>query len=191
MKLAFLIISTVLTMYSVVPYMRDILKGKTRPNIVTWMTWSLLTGIATAAEIAGHEYFTAVFTGAAAVETAAVVFLGLRHGYVKYTRFDTTCQIAAVVGIILWQLFNSPAIGVVAAVAIDFVGALPTIRHAWLAPGEETWQAFAISGVGSLFAIASFSHYNWISLPYAIYIILANTLLSVIIVGRRSAMIKP
>src|SRR3954471_4047435 len=108
MKDLLLLLSGVITVAAVVPYLRDILRGTTRPNIVSWITWTLLTGIATAAEVAAGEYVAAIFTGSAVLETATIVFLGLRHGYVKYAKFDVICQIAAIAGIILWQLFNSP-----------------------------------------------------------------------------------
>lgn len=186
MKTFFLVISVLVTVGSVLPYARDILKGTTKPNIVSWITWTLLTGIATGAEIAGHQYVTAIFTGAAVLETAIVVVLGLRHGYVKYTTFDVVCQISAIIGIILWQLFNSPAIGVVASVSIDFIGALPTIRHSWKNPGEETWPTYTLAGLGGALAIAAMSEYNWVSLPYAVYIVAINIFLSLIIINRTS-----
>ncbi len=185
MKTVFLVLATIITVVSVLPYLRDILKGTTKPNIVSWLTWTLLTGIATAAEIAAHEYVAAIFTSAAVVETGLVVVFGLRYGYVKYTRFDVVCQIGAVVGIILWQLFDSPTIGVLAAVGIDFIGALPTFRHAWQKPNEETWQTFAISGIGAVFALLALDSYNWVSLPYAVYIVLVNLALSSVILQRR------
>ena len=77
MKTVFLVIATIITVSAVLPYLRDVLKGTTKPNIVSWITWTLITGIATAAEIAGHEYVTAIFTGAAMIETASVVAFGL------------------------------------------------------------------------------------------------------------------
>jgi hypothetical protein len=183
-KTAFLVFASLITLASVIPYARDILRGTTRPNIVSWITWTLLTGIATAAEIAAGEYVAAIFTGSAVLETATIVFLGVRHGYVKYTRFDLVCQVAAIVGIILWQLFNSPAIGVMASVTIDFIGALPTIRHSWVKPDEETWVTFAMSSLGGLFAVAALENYNWINMPYAVYIVIINIVLSAIIIWR-------
>lgn len=186
MKTAFLIIATLITVLSVLPYLRDILKGTTKPNIVSWITWTLLTGVATAAAIDQGEYVTAIFTASAVIETGLVVILGLKYGYVKYTNFDVLCQISAIVGIVLWQIFDSPTIGVVSAVAIDFIGALPTIRHSWLRPGEETWQTYALAGLGGIFALLALSNFNWVSMPYAVYIVLINTLLSGIIIHRRS-----
>lgn len=188
MKTAFLVLAAVVTVVAIIPYARDILKGTTKPNIVSWITWTLLTGIATAAEIAAHEYVAAVFTGAAVVETGLIVVLGLRHGYVKYTTFDIVCQIGAVVGIIMWQLFNSPEIGVVASVSVDFIGALPTLRHSWNEPGEETWSTYAISGVGAIFAILALDTYNWVNLPYAVYIVTINAVLALMIISRGKRM---
>ncbi|MGH7241658.1 MAG: hypothetical protein ACREGB_05165 [Candidatus Saccharimonadales bacterium] len=187
MKTAFLVIATVLTVISVLPYIRDILRHRTRPNIVSWLTWSLLTGIATAAEVSAHEYITAIFTGAATFETAIVVLLGLHYGFVKYARFDIVCQLAAIVGIILWQVFDSPAVAVFGAVLIDLIGGLPTLKHAWLKPHEETWQTFALSGVGSVFGVLALHSYNWVSLPYILYLVLANSVLTLVIVLRRAA----
>jgi hypothetical protein len=185
MKTLFLILSVVITMGAVVPYIRDIVKGTTKPNIVSWITWTLITGIATAAEIAGHQYFTAIFTASAMLETASVVFFGLRYGYVKYTSFDVVCQIGAILGIILWQLFNSPSVGVIACVAIDFIGVMPTIRHSWLKPNEETWPTYAISGVGGIFGILALSNYNIISLTYPLYIVMINIVVSIVIINRQ------
>ncbi|MDB5169817.1 MAG: hypothetical protein JWN82_213 [Candidatus Saccharibacteria bacterium] len=182
MQTFWLILATVVTVGSVIPYARDILKGSSRPNIVSWITWTLLTGIATAAAINAGEYTTAIFTGSAVLETAIIVVLGLRYGYVKYTRFDVVCQVSAIVGIVLWQLFDSPTAGVLASVTIDFIGALPTIRHSWKMPSEETWSTYALAGLGGIFAIFALTSYNWVSLTYAVYIVIINMLLSAIII---------
>jgi hypothetical protein len=180
----FLFLSVIVTVGSVIPYARDILKGETKPNIVSWITWTLITGVATIAELAAHEYTTAIFTSAAVVETALIVVLGLKYGYVKYTMFDTICQIGSLTGFVLWYVFNSPAAAVIASLAIDFIGVLPTLRHSFLSPGEETWETYALAGLGGLLAIFALTSYNWISLPYAVYIVLVNILVSGIIISR-------
>jgi hypothetical protein len=185
MKDFLLVLSALVTIAAVVPYIRDILKGKTKPNIVSWITWTLLTGLATAALISAHEYRAAFFTGSAMVETAAVVILGLRYGYVKYTRFDVICQIAAVVGLILWQIFSTPLIAVFAAVTIDLIGALPTFKHSWQKPLEETWVTYAWSGVGAFIALFALESYNWTSLSYPVYIVLVNIFMSATILVAR------
>ena len=167
------------------PYIRDILKGKTKPNIVSWITWTLLTAVATIAEFAAGEYRTAVFTSFACVATAAVVLLGIRRGHLRYSVLDIVCQIGALSGFILWWLFNTPVAAVIAAVSIDFIGAIPSLRHAWKKPKEETWTTFALAGIGAIFGIASLHAFNATSLMYASYIVVINIIFSTIIVTRR------
>jgi hypothetical protein len=177
MKTVFLILASIIMIGSVLPYLRDIIKGTTKPNLASWITWTLLTGIATAAEISAGEYVAAIFTGSAVVETALIVILGVWYGYVKYVMFDVVCQVAAIVGIILWQIFDSPTIGVLASVTIDFIGALPTVRHSWISPHEETWATYALAALGGVFAILALEDYNWVSLPYAVYIVLIDAVI--------------
>ena len=184
MKDIFLALSALIAVGSVIPYVRNIIRGTTKPNLVTWMTWTLLTGIATAAELAGGEMVTAIYTGAITLSTLLVVVVGLRRGFVSYTRFDAVCQFAAIAGIIIWQLFDSPTIAVWATISIDLVGALPTIRHAWYAPGEETWQTYAITTVSGVFAVAALTSYTVLSMSYPLYLIITDTLIAALIVLR-------
>ncbi len=186
MKTLFLIAASIITVASVVPYARDILKGTTKPNIVSWITWTLLTLVATIAEIAAHEYTTAIFTSSAVVETSIIVVLGLKYGYVKYTSFDWACQIGALSGFFFWWYFNSPAVAVIAAVTIDFIGALPTVVHSWTRPDEETWPTYALAGLGGLLAIFALTSYNWTSLTYAVYIVGINILIAGILITRKA-----
>jgi hypothetical protein len=174
MKDILLVLSGLITVAAVVPYLRDIVRGKTRPNLVSWITWTLLTGLATAAIISTGDYRAAFFTGAAMLETALVVILGIKHGYVKYTRFDIICQIAAVVGLLLWQIFNTPFIAVFASVSIDLIGALPTFRHSWQKPGEETWVTYAWCAVGAILALFALETYSWTATLYPVYLVLVN-----------------
>jgi hypothetical protein len=73
-----------------------------------------------------------------------------------------------------------------ASVTIDFIGAIPTIRHSWIAPGEETWPTYAMAGIGGGLAILALNSYNATSLTYAVYIVLINTLLCSILISRTS-----
>lgn len=181
MHIIFIIVSAFITVGAVVPYLLGILKGKTKPNIVSWTTWTLLTAIATAAEFSVQEYLTAFFTLSATIATLLIVIFGLKYGYAKYSNFDFFCQMGAFCGLVLWWYFNDPVLAVMASVTIDFVGALPTIRHSLLLPCEEKWSTYALSSLGGFFAVLALTSFNWISASYPIYIVLSNFLLFLII----------
>src|SRR5258708_7484965 len=131
MKQALLVFSFCLALYAAVPYMVDIVKRKTKPNIVTWFTWTLLTGIATAAAFAAGEPRSAVITLAVSIQTGSIVLLGLKYGIAKMNWFDGLCQLGVLVALVLWLVFKSPLIAITGALIIDFIGLLPTAKHSW------------------------------------------------------------
>lgn len=95
------------------------------------------------------------------------------------------CQVSALLGLVFWLVFNSPTIGIVVPLAVDFIGALPTMRHSWLKPAEETWQAFAFGIIAPMFTILSLTRFNIASLAFPLYLFASNTTLVLIITLRR------
>jgi hypothetical protein len=173
MRDALAILAGIIAISATAPYIVNTIRGKTRPNIVTWFTWASLSAITAVAAFSGHAYQTAIFAGALAACDYVIVIVGLRHGLKKYTKFDVICQILALVGIVLWRLTGVPAVAVAIVIIADLIGALPTYRHSWHMPHEETWQTFAYGSVAALLAIFSVKNLNFISLGYPIYIFLS------------------
>lgn len=167
------------------PYALDVLKGVTKPRIVSWLTWSLLTVIGCAASFAAHQFASAILLAFASAETSSIVVLGLRKGDHHFERFDVICQTAAIIGLVLWLVFDSPTIAIVATVAIDLVGALPTLKHIWQKPHEETWLTFALAGIGAACTIAAANGWKITAVAYPMYITLINAVFVTIIFVRR------
>lgn len=181
MKDVFAVIGAGLMLFCTVPYIIDIVHGKTKPNIVTWLTWSLLLGIGAAALFASHQPHAALLLTADTVATFAVVPFGLRHGIAKLDLFDGLCQIGAVVGLVLWLIFNSPIIAIVATITIDFVGTVPTLRHSWSYPEEETSITFVLGILATIFTLLSLKEYSVGAWIYPFYLLLSNALLFITI----------
>lgn len=178
----------ILTLLALVPYIIDVIRKKTKPNIVSWFTWTLLTSIATAAAFQAGEPEAALLTLANAIGTFAIVILGLRNGIAKFSLFDALCQIGALIALALWLILDSPAIAIVGVVFIDFLGVLPTVRHSWISPEEETWQTFFLSTIAPCFTIASLQAYNIENLLYPTYLLLADGAVMCVILYRRKAL---
>jgi hypothetical protein len=114
----------------------------------------------------------------------AVVVLGLKYGDKEFELLDIACQVAALVGLVLWFIFNSPAIAVIAAIVIDLVGALPTIKHAWQKPAEETWITFMLSGTGAFFAVMAATSTKITAIAGPIYLVAFNFLITGVLLWR-------
>lgn len=158
-----------------IPYIADTFKGRSRPNIVTWFTWTLLNCIIAAAALAAGARQTAIFALAAGICTGTVVLAGLiKDGIGQYTSFDVACQALAIIGIVLWQATHSPDLAIVCTIAASFIGSLPTYRHAWRRPREETWQFYALDGFSAAVASLAAADATFTALGYPVFIIVSD-----------------
>ncbi len=175
----------VILLVSMWPYIRDILKGKIKPNIVSWFTWTLLTVIGTLAAISDGAYTTAILSGAATIATATIVVLGLRDGIKHYTLFDALCQLAAFGGLALWYFTHMPELAMAIVVLIDIIACMPTIRHAWQKPHEEGWFPFASSSFCAFLTLFTITQFTFVALAYPIWLTVGNVFITWIIVHRQ------
>jgi hypothetical protein len=185
MRTIFIIISSVLTILCTVPYLIDIVKGKTKPRVVSWFTWALLTAVAGAASLSSHQYPAAILCACATGESLMVASLGLwKHGNASFAAFDLACQAAAFVGLGLWFVFDSPTVAVAAVVVIDLVASMPTLKHAWQAPHEETLAEYALSGIAGIFTLLAATSWRLTAVAYPTYIVFINLLIVSIMLAR-------
>jgi hypothetical protein len=185
-KNIFAVLGALIALLCTVPYIIDVLKRKTKPNIITWIVWTLLVGIGAAALFASHDYNAAWLLVGDTIATFAVVVVGIKYGTAVLDKIDIVFFIGAIVGMILWFVFNSPIIAIIATIGIDFIGTIPTVRHSFRHPEEETYITFALGIVATLFTLLSLSDYRFSAWIYPAYLLLSNGLLTVtIFLGQR------
>jgi hypothetical protein len=179
-----IILSSVLTIIAVIPYIIEVVQKKTKPRIVSWFVWSVITCIAAVAALVDHQYSTAILLFSAVVETMAVVLIGWKNGDKIIDRLDVICFIGALIGIILWMVFNSPAIAVIAMMIIDLIGGIPTLVHCWKNPDEETWITYALAMFGAVCTLLIINSWIITSFAYPLYLALVNLEFTLVILIR-------
>jgi hypothetical protein len=136
-----------------IPYVIETIKGQTQPRVVTWLTWSLLTGLAGFAAWSDGQMGAALFALLGTLATGSIVVAGLKYGDRSFGALDIVCALMVFAGLALWLIFKNPAIAVWIAIAVDCIGFVPTFIHAWQKPEEETGSTFAIVGVGGAITV--------------------------------------
>jgi len=182
------IASGVVMIIGIVPYVRDIFRGSTKPERATWWVWTLLNVLSLSAQIGAHAGWSLLMTVAQGLVTLLVAVLSIWRGYGRFHRRDLLAIIVALCGAGLWWLLKSPLAALIIVVLVDINGFWLTIAKTWQAPETETlssWVLSALSGVLGVLAVGSF---NFTQFLYPLYITLGNTLLLSIILYRRRAM---
>ncbi len=168
-----------------IPYIRDIRRGKTKPAIVSWMTWMVLSGIAGSAAFAEGAYAGAVIGLALTFESFVIVIFSIGKGHITYTKFDGFCQAGAMVGLLAWYITNDPTAAIICFVATDIIGAIPTFLHAWRRPAEETLITYSISILANSIALITIQVYTLADTLIPAYLLIFNTVITSILLLRK------
>lgn len=182
------VVAGVLGIASVVPYLYDMLKGTTRPNVVSWGLWFFIQATFVAAQWSSGASYSIVLPLAGVLAVSLVVVLGLfGYGYKKYGLIDVVCFVLVIASIGLWKITNDPTVALWLSIAADFIAAIPTLIKSYKDPASETFLAYFIAILASVATIFSTTLYDFPNLAWPIYIILANSfILSLILLGRKS-----
>ncbi|HEX3082473.1 MAG TPA: hypothetical protein VHQ86_04410 [Candidatus Saccharimonadia bacterium] len=182
------VLGAVIASSGAIPYIIDTIKGKTHPNIVTWVTYTLINCINAVAALQAGATSTALFSGIGVLALGCITITAIKHGVRKYTLFDITCQILAVAGIIVWRATGSPGAAVAIVLCVFMLASLPTWRHSWIAPQAETWEGFVIGAAGSILTLASLPSPSFVGLAYPTAVIINNLTIASIILSRRKTL---
>ncbi len=162
------VIAAVVSFAGFIPYLITILKGNTRPNIVSWTVWMSL------ACISGITYYysgarqTALVPAAYVMGDLLIITLALKHGKGDIHKFDLYCLAGSGLGLILWWIFHSPVVGLAASLLVHLVGSLPALKKAYQRPRTESriaWTMFSAGIIISLFAIKQWRKFGIVLYP--------------------------
>ena len=178
--------SGVITLAAGAVYVRSAIR-EAEPQIVSWLVWTALLVIGACSSLAGGQVPAAVYVLACAAMCAAVVLLVIRRGTWKPGPLGWACLAGAVAGLVLLIFTRAPSLTIAVTVAVDFTAYVPTMAHAWRAPGEEPWAAYALFAAGAALALAAADRHVFTAVAYPLYLLIADTAVAVMIAGRRAA----
>lgn len=163
-------------LFGIILYIRDIIKGTTKPNLVTWSLWFIAPMIAVSAAMSEGVGWSVLPMFMAGLCPFLVLIFSLisRRSYWGLTKFDFVCGLLSVLALILWWLTKNPTVAIIFAIASDGLAGLPTIIKSWKYPETETPVTY-LFGVFSA-AVSFFAIKKWIFASYSlpIYLILIN-----------------
>ncbi len=180
------ITAIILTFVGYVPYIRDVIKGKTHPHVYSWFIWGFVTAIAFALQVTGGGGVGAYVTLAAAIMCTTVFVLGMMgKGKKDITKTDTAFFILAFVALGFWLIAKQPVVSVLLTTGIDLLGFVPTIRKTWNKPHSETLSFYILNTIRFALAVISLQKYTIITAAYPIAWVLGNGLFALLLIVRR------
>jgi hypothetical protein len=186
MQSALVLVSSLLLSVGTIPYIVDIIKRTTKPRIVSWAVWGLLSAIAAFASLSDRQYPAAILSIVGTATIATIVVLGFKHGDRHFGVLDIICFVGSLCGLVAWWFSGSPSLAVLITIGVDLVGTIPTLVHMWQKPHEETWITYAFSAIGCVMIVAAADDWRVTSVAYPLYSCICCTIFVATILVRKN-----
>lgn len=125
----FIILAVLIYSIGGIDYLVNTLKGKTKPNRVTWSLWGLLGLVALGGMLDEGASKTALIFMLTATILPFVIFIASfinKNSVWKIARFDYICGLLSILGIIAWLTTGVGDLAIIFSIVADFFALLPT-----------------------------------------------------------------
>lgn len=186
----FILVGAVISLIGGFSYLADTLRGKAKPNKVTWFVWALAPLIAfwaTVQQGVGLQALTTFMVGFNPLLIFLASFVN-KKAYWKITKLDLFCGSLAIVGLVLWQITDIGNLAILFSLLADAIAAIPTVIKSYQAPETENPNVFLGSGIASLITLFTIDKWNFEQYAFPAYVFLICALLYVLIkfkIGKR------
>ena len=185
------LLAGVVSIADTIPYVRDTVRGTTRPHRGTWLIWSVLAIVVCLSQRADGASWSLIMAAAQAVLTSAVFLLSIRRGEGGLSPADVLMIALAGGGVIGWIVADEPVIATACVVAADLIGAAMMVPKTYRDPGSETLATFALASLSGALAAGAVGALTPSLLLYPVYYCLVNGAIAVLIHHRRSLLAGP
>jgi hypothetical protein len=185
MKQVLGILTIAMAFIGYIPYFKDTISGKTKPHVISWFLWTLVSFIAF-----GLQWSKGAGAGAYANFAMGLICLVLfifsfKNGTTKIKTVDVISFILALLAIILWLVVHQPVWSITLVVLIDALSFTPTFVKSWSKPKQETLFTWILSTVRQGCALLALKEVNFVTAAFPVYALSANALFCALLITRR------
>jgi len=189
----FVFLGALLSLIGSLNYVWNTLRGKTKPNRVTWFLWALAPMIAFTAMInQGVSFQGALMTfmvGFGPLMIFIASFVNKKSVW-KITKFDMICGALSILGIIAWLLTQTGNVAIFFSIVADGLAVLPTLVKSFNEPETESSLVFLNAAISAVITLLTVTIWDFQHIAFPIYIFIVCFLLFILIQFRLGPKIK-
>jgi len=172
-------LSLIITFFGSFFYIKDILEGRTKPNLVSWFFWSLAPIIGSYLQFKAGAGLSILPVFLAGFVPLVIFFIALltKNSHWAITKFDILCGVFSFIALMLWILTRRADISILFAILSDGLAAIPTLIKSWKFPETETAIGYSPGILNNILGLLVIKNWNFSIYSFGIYFILMNSTL--------------
>ena len=170
----FVLLGLLLNLWGSGTYAWNTLKGRTKPNRVTWFLWAVAPLIAFAAQWSDGVRWQSLMTFMVGFGPLIIFIASFmnRKAYWQVSRLDYVCGVISIVALAFWLATGKGVLAVVLSIIADVVAGIPTLLKAWKEPETEHPSVFRNGALSALITLLAVRDWTFVQYGFAFYILL-------------------
>lgn len=179
----FVILASIIASVGGFSYLLDTIKGKVKPNRVSFLMWSIAPLIAFAAQLQQGVGIEALLTFSAGIIPLVVFFASFvnKEAEWKISKFDIFCGSFSLIGVILWLVTKQGNLAIAFSILADAAASAPTILKSYKHPETEAaWPYFA-STIGAVITLLTLKQITFSNAGFVVYLLLVTLVIFILV----------
>ncbi len=164
-------------------YIKSILKGEARPNLVTWFIWMLAPFIGVFFQLKAGAGLSILPIFMAGFGPLIIIIAALlkRNNFWKTTPFDIYCGLLAIITLFCYVLTQNLGLSIIFAILTDVLASIPTIVKSWKFPETESSSAYIGAVVSNIIGLLIIKNWSFSIYSFGVWLVVLNLGLTIII----------
>jgi hypothetical protein len=175
----FVLLGAVFNVIGGISYLISTIKGKTKPNRITWFLWFLAPAVAFSAEISqgvGIRSLMTFMVGFNPLLIFLASFINKKSQW-NITRFDLICGALSIIGLLFWYLTKVGNVAILFSIIADGLAGIPTILKSFKYPETENYKVFLGGAISAIITLLTIKIWTFAQYAFPTYILTINILL--------------
>lgn len=160
-------------------YLRSIIYGFTRPNVVSWFIWMLAPFIGVFFQIKAGAGLSVLPVFMSGLGPFFVIILSIfnKNAYWKVRTFDIYCGVLALLALVLYVLTHNLGMTILFAILSDFLAAIPTVVKSWKFSETESYSIYVAGIIINVLGLLTIKNWIFPIYSFSFYIVLINLII--------------
>lgn len=179
----FVIFAALLNLWGSLGYANLTLKGKVKPNRVTFSLWALAPLVAFGAQIGegvGLQSLMTFMVGFGPLLVLIASFLN-KESYWQLKKFDYICGGLSIIGLGLWAITGEGNLAIFFAILADGLAALPTVVKSYIAPKTENWFLYFLAVISAIITLLTIDKWTFAYWGFPVYILAICIVITILV----------
>jgi hypothetical protein len=158
-------------------YTKDTIYGKTRPNKVSWIFWTIAPFVGSyigyKSGVSTPLLISTFMAGFCPLLIVIASFFN-KNSYWKITKFDILCGILSFIAIIIWITTKNAMLSLIFAIFADLFAGIPTIIKSWKHSETEIITPYSLGILNQIITFLIITNFSFENYAFPFYLILIN-----------------